>query len=418
MVLPRAQAAWELHDNATWLADYALCMVGPMGPDLVRDNDPALMDLMRRRLLTSEAHAQPFARCGELARKLSSGRENPALAAEAASFAEFAQPLAETPHSLEQLAIDRSLLQRNYAAAWPFERRGFMHLIRASSHAKEAAHPVEFPQAGISNGLPGGLSRYRTSWSVLGKDLISVGNGAGFLLFESRNGGFSWARTHLNQPGVEQHAGRCMAADAAHSFLFTPDPEGTQVQSMTGDRVVHAARLHSSATIVSSSCDATAAVLRVELGAEDAVVVCEHGVGCAALPLDESWLSNFDVARIEGVTVLASHHEGVVRTRSSRDNGSSWTPATIAFDRLSQRTTPEIAAPTRLLTLGSRLFLFGAGTGRESYPVLVSNDYGASWQAPTQATPSPRATAVQPSSVAQQSSGDGLATAQTGQERQ
>src|SRR5687767_7585259 len=34
---PRAVAAWRLHEAATKVANYAVCMVGPTGPALLRD---------------------------------------------------------------------------------------------------------------------------------------------------------------------------------------------------------------------------------------------------------------------------------------------------------------------------------------------------------------------------------------------
>src|SRR5690349_11731885 len=64
---PRAHAAWQLHGAASGLADYALCMVGPTGPTLLRDNPTAFRALARRRLVSSEANDRPFQGCAKLA---------------------------------------------------------------------------------------------------------------------------------------------------------------------------------------------------------------------------------------------------------------------------------------------------------------------------------------------------------------
>src|SRR5436189_4177126 len=68
--LPRAEAAFKLPTLSTLLADYALCMVGPTGPSLVRDNAAGFHALVRRRLVTSGPDDQPFARCAKAARDL------------------------------------------------------------------------------------------------------------------------------------------------------------------------------------------------------------------------------------------------------------------------------------------------------------------------------------------------------------
>src|SRR5262245_41975879 len=55
-VVPRGLAAWRLQTVATELADYALCMVGPTGPALIRDNVSEFQRLVRRRLVASAAN--------------------------------------------------------------------------------------------------------------------------------------------------------------------------------------------------------------------------------------------------------------------------------------------------------------------------------------------------------------------------
>ena len=62
---PRVKAAWQLHTVATAFADYALCMVGPTGPSLLRDNPTEFRRLLRRRLVAASADDRPFSRCAK-----------------------------------------------------------------------------------------------------------------------------------------------------------------------------------------------------------------------------------------------------------------------------------------------------------------------------------------------------------------
>jgi hypothetical protein len=90
----------------------------------------------------------------------------------------------------------------------------------------------------------------------------------------------------------------------------------------------------------------------------------------------------FDVARVAGVTVIATARSGIVRVRSSRDEGRTWTPDTVAFDWAAQPLATDVKVPSRLLALDRELWLFGAAERGQSYPVLYSLDMGASWYAP------------------------------------
>jgi len=90
-----------------------------------------------------------------------------------------------------------------------------------------------------------------------------------------------------------------------------------------------------------------------------------------------------DIARIDGTTVLATSKHGVVRVSSSRDAGKTWTPFTVAFDAESSGVNTAVKVPSRLLTLGDMLVLYGgAPKPGMTYPVLMSKDHGASWGAP------------------------------------
>jgi hypothetical protein len=91
-----------------------------------------------------------------------------------------------------------------------------------------------------------------------------------------------------------------------------------------------------------------------------------------------------DVARTRGVTVVAAEMHGIVRVTSSRDDGQTWTPWIVAFDAEEQSGLGSTLA-NRLLTVGHRIFLYGgAEKPARTYPLLASDDFGASWFAPGQ----------------------------------
>src|SRR5437762_3605888 len=62
-IAPRVRAAWQVHSVASAFADYALCMVGPTGPSLLRDNPPEFWRLARRRLVSALPDDRPFMKC-------------------------------------------------------------------------------------------------------------------------------------------------------------------------------------------------------------------------------------------------------------------------------------------------------------------------------------------------------------------
>jgi len=149
--------------------------------------------------------------------------------------------------------------------------------------------------------------------------------------------------------------------------------------------------------VLSVACDDSALVAAVVRGvANDPSVeqpaqlfVCRHGAACASVPapvLGEGLTLRqpLDLARVAGATIVAITRHGIVRTASSRDNGQSWTPFIVAFDRASQpRLRAEIQEPSRLLAIGRRVLLYGGAPRPDmTYPVLASDDLGASWRAP------------------------------------
>jgi hypothetical protein len=91
----------------------------------------------------------------------------------------------------------------------------------------------------------------------------------------------------------------------------------------------------------------------------------------------------FSAARVRGVTVLAVSLLGIVRVFSSRDDGETWTPSVVAYDREEYRGEgPARRTPTQLLGLDGRVLLYaGSDAAHSTYPVLASDDFGASWHA-------------------------------------
>jgi hypothetical protein len=401
---PRAQAAWTLRERATQLADYALCMAGPTAPGLIRTQDPELRQLLRRRLLISPPDATPFAACAPLAQELT-GSSSAAAAhrAAASDFAEYgalvAQAGTSARTSLDQLSITTAVLKQLEERAWPFERRGFMRLIQSSSHAKEAPHPVPFPAPLVGHGLPSAGALYKSTWSEQGRWLLAHGHSANLGLFESVDLGQSWRAVALAGEGLASHAGRCTGGESSNGFVFESGGDALLVHSFVGERVAYTARIPGQFGINAASCDTQSSLLILEhpaaAGVERVAVVCPHLGNCGQLPLDPKWLAGaFDVARVSGTTVVVSVEQGVVRARSSRDNGASWTSATIAYDwqnPVNPRT--DVRVPSRLLKVGPRLLLHGEGKAGQTYPLLFSDDYGASWHGQADPTPAVRVNA-------------------------
>jgi hypothetical protein len=139
--------------------------------------------------------------------------------------------------------------------------------------------------------------------------------------------------------------------------------------------------------LVSFGCDGTAA-LAILQGEErkTGFRLCPHRAPCKVLPVPAPLRAaagestSLSIARVKGVSIIATARAGVVRVISSRDDGDTWTPAVVAHDRGEQQGSPS-ALPTHLLSLGSRVMLYaGAQRPSQTYPVLFSSDFGASWQ--------------------------------------
>src|SRR6267154_1201190 len=64
-LVPRAFAGYRAHSLATTVADYAVCMAGPTGPALFRDNPAAFSRLVHRRIVAAAPAEHPFEKCSK-----------------------------------------------------------------------------------------------------------------------------------------------------------------------------------------------------------------------------------------------------------------------------------------------------------------------------------------------------------------
>jgi hypothetical protein len=387
LTFPRLSAAWKLHGQAAALADYGACMAGPTGPGLLRDHQLGEFErLLRRRLVAASPGEAPFARCAALARTLTASADaEGAHRAAAATFAEYgAKEKAE--RSLGALALSTGGLAELSRAAWPFAS-GYALLVKPSLGAKEAAHPVAAPLAASGRGLPSGRPLYRAT-RVEGKSiLLAAGTGANSEALQSSDGGATFRP--VSQARVESIAGRCPAGAHGRAFgLGTADDGGSTILSFeTGAEARTTPLGRPNEELVALACDEVGlvAALRREGRRESVLRQCAFAGPCAALPgpafagSQGSIAFPVDVARIQGTTIIALEMQNLVRVASSRDAGASWTPPTVAYDALEELGRAG-RLPTELLAIGRRVLLYGApGRSGETYPLLYSDDQGASW---------------------------------------
>jgi len=401
---PRAAAAWKLHATAVNLANYALCMVGPTGPALLRDGSPQFKTLVRRRLVSSEPTERPFQDCAKLALELTASADaERAHRAPAWSFVEYGGDGGDGGASLttEALGVNGRGLGQLAREAWPFVRSGYVKLVKPSISAKEAVHPIESARPGVGRGLPAWRAGYRSVGEVDGALVVAFGRAANLAVFRSADGGISWRPAPLRS--AEAFAERCSAGDRSYTFSLG-DTGAMRVSSHGQDGTSPSVPLSAGdSELLSAACDekAVVAVLKTDRARNVSLVQCGFRGTCRPLELPgfpggrkaESY--PLDVARLQGTTVVAATMRGIVRVTSSRDDGRTWTPFTVAYDDGAHPDVRvDVRVPTRLLSVGKHVFLYGgAPKPGQTYSLLVSEDLGASWRTPD--VPSPAVAAVE-----------------------
>ncbi len=395
---PRLQAAFQLHDATTGIADYALCMVGPTGPALVRDRAPEFPRLVRRRLLAAVGSERPFAKCGKIAGKVSGRVEvERAHAALASDFREYGG----TALSLSALEVPVGALSALAEKAWPFARGGYTKLIKPSLGASEAAHLPAPARPLLGKGLPARAGLYRNVWQEGKGTAVAIGMGSDLSLHVSSDRGVNFRSLGRTDALLERHAERCQSQDGSKIYRLTPREDGSAqlvVFSRQSDEAApDGSRAADASSELSSLAERTLAIACDErslmaLSFDQKSLrlrACPFGGRCGELPLPSLLREApadvlVDVAKIKGVTVVSAAVRSTVRVVSSRDEGRTFTPPIVAFDAGEY---PDLATgrrpPSKLLALDDRLLLFGGGLRpSEAYPLLASDDQGVSFRTP------------------------------------
>jgi hypothetical protein len=389
-LVPRALAGYRVHSLATTVADYAVCMAGPTGPALFRDNPAEFSRLVHRRIVAAGPAERPFERCAKHALQITG---SPEIARKhelsASSFAEYGLSGLE---SASALAVTIEPLVSAAHSAWPFVR-GYTALVKPSLGAYEAIHPVGLPKPGVGRGIPGWRAPYRAVKKGPDALWLAFGKGAHLSLHKSTDNGLTW-RPAANAMPSSDFAERCLTGDGrSFEVGLSADHDVLEVTSTELDGTAHATQLApQTSAVYALACDERALVALVHAQNEKATQIfgCPFGGRCTVLPgprtdaLPGLYDQTLDIARVHGTTVLAVTTRDTVRVSSSRDEGRTWTPFYVAYDVSEHpEVRVDVRVPSRLLTIEGRLFLYGAATrASQSYSVLISDDHGASFRSP------------------------------------
>lgn len=391
-IWPRGHAAFRLHNLAVIHADYALCMVGPTGPDLLRSDSAGFIEHVRRRLVSVMPSEQPFLRCQSFVERMGVDHATFRLhGAEAGEFVEYHNaPGTVGRYTLNTFQLASASLDELAEQAWPFVRGGPGRLMKPSSHAKEAPHVTVPGAPGRGTGLPATRSLYRSSAAYGDTAVVALGSGANAQILMSKNRGVDWTSggRHL----ASEIQDRCVADDEGRAFTLSRMNDGRRIVVSQGPEAPPqvAALAPAEEEIAGISCDRTALVAALVLPKDSTerrplrLRLCPYRQPCRDLNLPETGRDALyypaDVARVGGDTIVARTSGGITRVSSSRDDGRSWLPWIVAFDRAS--TGGDQAAPFLLLAVGDEVLLYSGARAGGSYPLLISDDHGASFHAP------------------------------------
>ena len=388
--LPKARAAWRLHDTAVLFADYGLCMAGPTGAVALRDQPSEFWRLVRRRLVASNPEERVLASCAGLALRLTgAGAVADAHQMQAGKFAEWGMRGATV--GLSQIGRELPVLSELGQAAWPFLRSGVAILVKPSLGAKEAMHPLETAKPGAVVGLQlyGRLLRSRR---ITERGLFVVAsNGHDTRAVRSRDRGRTWTPTSPWQSALEGTSDRCASDESARAFGLdghrsNPGPTIVYYNNYvkTGQSVLGGPNHR----VTSLGCDENTAVAITEVGDHEyGIWQCSSDLPCRALPTPPIFqglsADGIEVARIRGAIVIAITQGPIVRVVSTRDEGRSYTPFTIALDHAdSVMAEKGRYFPAQLLAIGGNLMMTQESESSSAPTLaLTSNDFGASWHA-------------------------------------
>jgi hypothetical protein len=298
-----------------------------------------------------------------------------------------------TAHSLAELRVTTAPLAELSEHSWPFVRDGYFRLIRPSTAAKEAVHPVPLPEPKLGRGLPRSQSLYRSVRRTKAGYLAVLGDDTYSAAFRTEDHGLTFRPTSSRSSEASELSGRCPLDEEGRAFVLgklddnstnavlSIGPDGAPYSTAVGPR---------DAQVFAASCDAEALVtaLHAAPGGPVEFAVCSYRRPCRRLEVPHDnvpfpLVYPLDVARIHGTTVLAVVRSGIVRVASSRDEGRSWTPFVVAYDAAEYPVLGTTAPPSLLLPVGQKLWLYGGATkGSDKYLALVSFDFGASFRAP------------------------------------
>lgn len=361
-------------------------MAGPTGAVLLRDEPSKFWQLVRRRIVASAGDERPLGACSDLARELTGSDEVARLHQSAArEFADWGAVVGKL--ELQQLAASLPHLSEMAHGAWPFVRGGAALLMKPSLGAKEAVHPVGTTRPGNLHGLTLGNGIYRARRVTERGWYVVTSNGQETKAYRSRDLGHSWSPTSPWQTALQGTANRCANESGELAFAVEAiSAEGSlavkyfkQEQKTGQSKVPRPMR-----ALRAFACDETAALLLT--GAPNShweLWLCVADQACRVLPtpaqLEGLASQGVDIARQKGANIVAVTQGALVRVLSSRDEGRSYTPFTVAMDR-SEFASPARSRPAQLLAIANTLLLIQeplSGSGPSL--ALSSPDQGASW---------------------------------------